>query len=240
MNNFNIIFIHGWLFDSRIWCNFDKLFTNNHNVKKINLPGYGDNIEKSLSHQDYCKRVFKAIDSPSIIICWSYGGLLALHECANNYPNIKKIILINSNPYIFSNTSKSFLNKNNIETLKKGLETDRYKTIQKFFFECVKNSKFSKNEYKFLKENFLIDSLPENVILTESLEYLSESNNSKLLMETKKDVLMINGKNDHFIEPKLPSNKIYNNISVRIIDNMGHMPFISFKNEIYNAISSFI
>ena len=104
----------------------------------------------------------------------------------------------------------------------------------------IRRSKFSKNEYKFLKENFLIDSLPENVILTESLKYLSESNNSKLLMETKKDVLIINGGNDHFIEPISSSNKIYNNISVRIIDNMGHMPFISFKNEIYNAISSFI
>ncbi len=240
MNNFNIIFIHGWLFDSRIWCNFDKLFTKNHNVKKINLPGYGSNIEKNLNHRDYCKQVFKAIDSPSIIICWSYGGLLAIKECANNYPNIKKIILINSNPYIFSNTSESFLNKNNIKNLKKGLEINRHKTIQKFFFECVKNSKFAKNEYKFLKENFLIDSLPENSVLTDGLEYLSESNNSKLLMETKKEVLMINGKNDHFIEPKLPSNKTYNNISVRIIDNMGHMPFISFKNEIYNAISSFI
>ena len=157
MNNFNIIFIHGWLFDSRIWSNFDKLFMNNHNVKKINLPGYGDNIKKNLSHRDYCKQVFKAIDSPSIIICWSYGGLLALHECANNYPNIKKIILINCNPYIFSNTSKSFLNKNNIETLKKELETDRYKTIQKFFFECVKNSKFSKDQkmnINFLKRIF--------------------------------------------------------------------------------------
>ena len=75
MNNFNIIFIHGWLFDSRIWCNFDKLFTKNHNVKKINLPGYGSNIEKNLNHRDYCKQVFKAIDSPSNIICWSYGGL---------------------------------------------------------------------------------------------------------------------------------------------------------------------
>ena len=240
MNNFNIIFIHGWLFDSRIWCNFDKLFKKNHIVKKINLPGYGSNIEKNLNHRDYCKQVFKAIDSPSIIICWSYGGLLAIKECANNYPNIKKIILINSNPYIFSNTSESFLNKNNIKNLKKGLEINRHKTIQKFFFECVKNSKFAKNEYKFLKENFLIDSLPENSVLTDGLEYLSESNNSKLLMETKKEVLMINGKNDHFIEPKLPSNKTYNNISVRIIDNMGHMPFISFKNEIYNAISSFI
>ena len=168
-----------------------KLFTNNHNVKKINLPGYGDNIEKNLSHRDYCKQLFNAIDSPSVIICWSYGGLLALQECANNYPNIKKIILISSQSlYIFLILVKVFLNKNNIETLKKGLETNKYKTIQKFFFECVKNSKFSKNEYKFLKENFLIDSLPGNVILIEGLKYLSESNNSTLLTETKKDVLI--------------------------------------------------
>ena len=102
------------------------------------------------------------------------------------------------------------------------------------------SSKLSKNEYKFLKENFLIDSLPENSVLTDGLEYLSESNNSKLLMETKKEVLMINGKNDHFIEPILSSNKIYNNISVEIINNMGHMPFISYKDEIYNVISDFI
>ncbi|MFL2559883.1 MAG: hypothetical protein ACJ0QT_01860 [Gammaproteobacteria bacterium] len=132
------------------------------------------------------------------------------------------------------------MNKNNIETLKKGLEADRYKTIQKFFFECVKNSKFSKNEYKFLKENFLIDSLPENVILIEGLECLSKSNNSKLLIETKKDVLIINGENDHFIEPISSLNKTYNNISIEIINNMGHIPFISHRDEIYNVISDFI
>ena len=32
MHDSNIIFLHGWLFDRRIWCHLDKFFKNNFSL----------------------------------------------------------------------------------------------------------------------------------------------------------------------------------------------------------------
>ena len=50
MNNLNIIFIHGWLFDSRIWRGLDKEFNEFKSVKLIDLPGYGTNKRSKVNH----------------------------------------------------------------------------------------------------------------------------------------------------------------------------------------------
>ena len=49
MHDSNIIFLHGWLFDRRIWCHLDKFFKNNFNTYMHDLPGYGSNSLSSMS-----------------------------------------------------------------------------------------------------------------------------------------------------------------------------------------------
>ena len=43
MANIDIIFIHGLLFDSRIWYGLDEEFKGFKSVELIDLPGYGIN-----------------------------------------------------------------------------------------------------------------------------------------------------------------------------------------------------
>ena len=79
MNNLNIIFIHGWLFDSRIWNGLDKLFVD-FNTQKCDLPGYGKNYSSRLSHDEYCFDLLSEAKKPLVVIAWSYGGILALNH----------------------------------------------------------------------------------------------------------------------------------------------------------------
>ena len=97
MHDSNIIFLHGWLFDRRIWCHLDKFFKNNFNIHMHDLPGYGSNKLLNISPQKYCDSIFERAEKNTIIVGYSYGGLLALNSFQNYQQNIKKLILINCN-----------------------------------------------------------------------------------------------------------------------------------------------
>ena len=83
MHDSNIIFLHGWLFDKRIWCHLDKFFKNNFNIHMYDLPGYGSNSLSSMSPQKYCDNIFERAEKDTIIVGYSYGGLLALNSFQN-------------------------------------------------------------------------------------------------------------------------------------------------------------
>ena len=53
MHKSNIIFLHGWLFDSRIWYKLPEMFNNQYNIEIHDLPGYGTNKNDIQSHENY-------------------------------------------------------------------------------------------------------------------------------------------------------------------------------------------
>ena len=123
MSKYKIFFLHGWLFDSRIWFGLDELLSNQHQSILIDLPGYGKNKEKKEKPVKYCREIFSGLSSPSVVVGWSYGGILALLGLPRYYQSIEKIILINSHPILVSkNRLANNINLDNIENLKVWLE----------------------------------------------------------------------------------------------------------------------
>ena len=57
MANLDIIFLHGWLFDSRIWYGLHKEFRGFKSVELIDLPGYGINKSLKVNHKDFCENL---------------------------------------------------------------------------------------------------------------------------------------------------------------------------------------
>ena len=53
MKNLNVIFVHGWLFDSKIWWGLDNEFNDFKSVYTIDLPGYGENKASKINHVDF-------------------------------------------------------------------------------------------------------------------------------------------------------------------------------------------
>ena len=153
MKNLNVIFVHGWLFDSKIWWGLDNEFTDFKSVYTIDLPGYGKNKTSKINHVDFSKNLLRSIKERTIIIAWSYGASLIL-EAYNSLinPNIQ-IVLINANLKIHDSNNKE-LNINNINKLIINLEKDRNKAIKKFIYECVKNSIKPMDEFKKIINKF--------------------------------------------------------------------------------------
>jgi pimeloyl-[acyl-carrier protein] methyl ester esterase len=238
MNNLNIILLHGWLLDSSIWVDFKELFPKNTKVFTPNLPGYGENREIYSTNEDFCLDYFSKITKPSALIGWSYGGLLSLKYACNKYPQIKKLVIINSNLNI--NINNTHLNHKNIIKLKEDLISDRNRTIKEFLFECCKNSEFAEQEYKIIINKLSGYSLPSNKTLIDNLDYMIDSNHMSCISNSHKDILIINGSKDQFTEGILKAHILNSNVKHELIEGMGHIPFIFFKEKVFKLIMSFL
>ena len=239
MHDSNIIFLHGWLFDRRIWCHLDKFFKNNFNIHMHDLPGYGNNNLLNISPQKYCDSIFEKAEKDTIIVGYSYGGLLALNSFQNYQKNIKKLILINCNLDVTDQGNK-ILNLRNIADLQTSLAINKKESLKKFMYECVKNSKYYKTEFSHLIKTFTANSLPNTSVLLENLDDLKTSVSINCGFDRQKDIPLVNTEKDHFMSNEETYTINNNRIIEEMIPSLGHIPFISGNNEIYNLIRVFI
>ena len=233
MKNLNVIFVHGWLFDSKIWWGLDNEFTDFKSVYTIDLPGYGKNKTSKINHVDFSKNLLRSIKERTIIIAWSYGASLILeayHSLIN--PNIQ-IVLINANLKIHDSNNKE-LNINNINKLIINLEKDRNKAIKKFIYECVKNSIKPMDEFKKIINKFEIDNLPDNKILIQNLNDMKLFSSSEHIALKNDNILCINTDKDQFVDKR---DNVYLEATIK---DLGHIPFIHGNKQIFKLIMDFI
>ena len=233
MKNLNVIFVHGWLFDSKIWWGLDNEFTDFKSVYTIDLPGYGKNKTSKINHVDFSKNLLRSIKERTIIIAWSYGASLILeayHSLIN--PNIQ-IVLINANLKIHDSNNKE-LNTNNINKLMINLEKDRNKAIKKFMYECVKNSIKPMDEFKKIINKFEINNLPDNKTLIQNLNDMKLFSSSEHISVKNDNILCINSDKDQFVDKR---GNVY---SEATIEDLGHIPFIHGNKQILKLIMDFI
>lgn len=233
MANLDIIFLHGWLFDSRIWYGLHKEFRGFKSVELIDLPGYGINKSLKVNHKDFCKNLFTSINNETIVIAWSYGAQLALYTYMKYFNLDIKLVLINANLDVHSSNNTE-LNINNINQLISNLRLDKNNTIKNFMYECVKKSKHSKHEFREMINKFKMEDFPQTENLIDNLNEMKLIPPFKNISTTLNNVLCINTEKDQFI------NRTSNIFQEILIKDLGHIPFISGNKIIYKSIMDFI
>jgi len=233
MANLDIIFLHGWLFDSRIWYGLHKEFRGFKSVELIDLPGYGINKSLKVNHKDFCKNLFTSINNETIVIAWSYGAQLALYTYMKYFNLDIKLVLINANLDVHSSNNTE-LNINNINQLIFNLRLDKNNTIKNFMYECVKKSKHSKHEFREMINKFKMEDFPQTENLIDNLNEMKLIPPFKNISNSLNNVLCINTEKDQFI------NRTSNIFQEILIKDLGHIPFISGNKIIYKSIMDFI
>ena len=233
MNNLNIIFIHGWLFDSRIWNGLDKEFDEFKSVKLIDLPGYGTNKRSKVNHKDFCRKVISSIEDRTIIIAWSYGALLVLDAYHEIIALGVKIVLINANLDLHDPTNKELSMKNINELITK-LRLDKNRAIKNFMYECVKNSNKPKTEFKEINAKFKTEDFPSTEVLINNLNEMKLFPSNKHISFKPDNILCINTDKDQFFDKR---DNVYLEATIK---DLGHIPFIHGNKQIFNLIMDFI
>ncbi len=169
----NIIFLHGWGWDSSQFLAYTNLFLANYNVYLIDLPGFGKSdkdVVLSLNDYSICVDDFiknNNIDNP-LIIAHSFGGRIALKMSEKGYDY--KTILISTPGFDLKSINVKF----------------------KLLLNRLFNIKLPSKDYK--NASFVQRQIMNKCILdTKSIDF------SKI----NKQILIIHGKYDKVVKPKV-------------------------------------
>lgn len=95
----DLVFLHGWGFDSRVWQPVAEALSDSFSVRCIDLPGYGASRDAPItSFDESVAAVLKQIPAGATLVGWSLGGMVAL-ACARREPaRLGGLVLVATTP----------------------------------------------------------------------------------------------------------------------------------------------
>lgn len=237
--NTECVLLHGWGVTNTIWQDFADHLTVFNNVS---MPCLYEAANKTADNklESMAEVLSNKINSDSIIIAWSLGGLLASHM-AKLTDKLKAIVFIASTPcFVNKGDWPNVIDRKDIDGLQNKLSTDT-ESLLKYFAGLIAYGDTSiKETNKFVRNN-LADK-KDQAILSSWLTQMQETDQRNEFSELNLPIQIILGKNDSLINSKIETQlKLLNpKIESEVINNCGHAPFISEQEQTIKIINEFI
>lgn len=238
----NLILIHGWGLNSKIW----NVLIQQSNLKKqfklhlIDLPGFGKSDKLSpITLNNITQLISSYIPNNSIILGWSMGGLIA-SNIGLKYPNkIKGIISVSSSPCFIERSNWPGISKETFLTFYNCLKKNFQKTISDFILIQALNSNYS--TIKNIQKDILSQPNPTIYTLKKSLEIIFISDLRTQIKNLKVPMLRIYGSLDTFVPKKVCTilDKLWPKTLSTIIEQSAHIPFVSHTQKFCAIILNF-
>lgn len=227
--NYRIYAIPGWGFKTGVF----KML-NNRNFNVIGL----DYIQLSeLPLVEIVQHIAKQIEAQSVLLGWSFGGLIAI-KLAVLYPHkVKKLILFGCQPKIISSDDWLGVEKIFAINFLKGLSQNFNKQMRLFVhMVCYPNRPAVIR--KTLKEYLLQESARE---LTSLLKLLFDADLREEYSKLKNNVLHFISEQDVVIpQNKEQLKKLNSHVAIEKVSGMGHVGFLAECHAFNNIIGDFI
>lgn len=239
----NIILLHGWGLNKKIWDNLNIKNDKNFNYHIVDLPGYGNNknlITKSLEEIENI--LWKNSPKKSIWLGWSLGGIIATSIAIKHQQEISGLITVASSPCFVERESWPGINQNILKKFKKDLKKNFKKTIERFLILQTLNKTINnKEKIEKLKIQLLKETFPTDHVLNLGLNILLKTDLRKKIKNFKKPFLRIYGQLDTLVPKKIIpiiNKKIPTSKSITI-KHAAHAPFLSHPEKFIKIISEF-
>lgn len=211
--------IHGWTYDATRWNKtIEILEKNNIKVHFLNVPGLTAPSKKVWTIDDYVDWANKNIPDGSIALGHSNGGRILLNLCAKNPEKLKHLILMDAAGIYEKNPKKTI-----VKTIAKiGKPFKKIKFIDKVFHKITGSSDYGK--------------APENMKRTLENMLKSDKNLNISAVTTKTSIIW--GKKDNITPPRHANkmNELLPNSTLKFFENWPHSAYISYSEELANAI----
>ncbi len=236
--NKDLVLIHGWGFDNRIWRKFIPYVEDQWRVTYIDLPGYGARKKLAYANIDQIvSNVESDVPGNAVIFAWSLGGLIAM-KLAHIRSDIKALVLLASSPCFLKKqgwlhgVEPADLNK-----LVSQLNEDKIKTLQTFAGLVAMGEKRPRQTINELNEH-LISNVPEQETLVSGLKILRDEDLRQALAKQHSPISMIFGENDVLVKRSTGSAIQESRPDIHTIEipETGHAPFLSRPQETADAL----
>ena len=228
----HLVLLHGWAGHSGMWGDFAIQLSQDYRVTLIDLPW-----------RDDLKAVSDAIvaeldDEPFYLLGWSLGGTVALDIAARYTNRVQGLILIATNPHFIATKNWSGMTLETFNAFSEQLHTNPTATLQRFLaLQLHGSSAFLKN----VKARFATKSPPELSDLEASLALLKNSDLRPALEKLDCSVMAILSDNDAIVPVEMGEQmqRLKPDLHRTILQNAGHIPFITQPENCLNAIHIF-
>ena len=240
--NINLILIHGWGFNSKIWStliksNFKKKFI----LHLIDLPGFGkSNKMPPMTLDNMIELLNLYIPDHSILLGWSMGGLIA-SAIGLKYPHkIKGIISVSSSPCFILRPNWPGISQQTLSKFYNQLNTNFRQSISNFIISQTKNSNIK--DIENLIQKILSQPYPTTYTLKKTLEIIFLSDLRYEIKNLNIPMFRIYGSSDIFVPKEICNilDIMWPKTKSMIIKQSAHIPFVSHTQEFYKAIIKFI
>lgn len=234
--NCPMVFLHGWGQSKQIWYRQMEAFPE---ALFLNLPGNGSAHSEEDS-SNWIEIIAKQLpDSPSIIVGWSMGGMMAM-QLALQYPEkVAGLVLVSTTP-LFCNREgwESGCSSELFDAFESGVQSNSAKTMSRFFAMMLHGDEISRSEYNQIAKEAIDRSAPSSATaLSNGLDYLANTDLRKALSSIDQPALIVHGADDAIIPTAagvslaemIPHNKWH------MFEQCGHAPFLT-HNKKFNEL----
>ncbi|QTM69045.1 pimeloyl-ACP methyl ester esterase BioH [Buchnera aphidicola (Hormaphis cornu)] len=230
--NINLILIHGWGLNSKIWNLLLNYITDDFKCYIIDLPGSGINKHwKCKNIENTVKTLHYYMPNNAVWLGWSMGSLIAKHLALSFPKAIKAIISICSSPCFIKKSSWPGIKKDTLSKFYTELSKNYTKTIKSFlkFQTLITEPSINRALLTHQCNKILSDSKPEQSTLKNNFKFILNSDYRQSLLNLKIPLLRIYGTLDSLVPIQIAEilDIMYPNSYSYIIKKSAHMPFLS-------------
>ena len=237
-----LVFIHGFMENSKIWNDYVSLFSTTHQMITIDLAGHGNskNLRTTNTMDDFADDVIEVLNhlkiSNATFIGHSMGGYVILALC-EVYPQfVNKVVLINSTSLPDSPEKKEQRLKI-IPTIERNFPLFIKLSIPMLFSEVLKPQ--LQNEINQLKE--IASETAIEGIEAAIFGMRNRPDRTSIFYDSNFPFLIINGKFDKTIDVDLFTTVIPEKDNIKV-ENLacGHVAFWEQKEKVVQLLTNFI
>ncbi len=243
----NLLFIHGWGVDKRIWRQQSKFFSQYYRVMTVDLPGHGKSSWKKVDLDVMVTDLRFLLDeqkfSDVTIVGSSLGGMVSLKFYSLFPDGIKRMIFVGSMPKF--SKSEDYPHGLDVERIRKlggQLESDYPSIINIFFRSLFTRQERQTRRFKWLQRFRQDIDIPMARALAEYLDILEKEDLREALKTVHVPLQFINGREDEictketvaFLKELAPKSRF------DFFEQCGHFPFLSKPHEFNEIMEEFL
>lgn len=239
-----VVLVHGWAMHSGIWRDFAKALARHYRVTCIDLPGHGrsEKINPFTLEQISVALVNSLPEQPCSWLGWSLGATVVL-DIAERFPErANSLVLLAGNPLFVQTETWPGMEARLLDAFADGLNDNCQATLSRFLALQMNGLTDYKVILKELKESVFGCDIPDSQVLQSGLDILKQSDLRPVLTKLKCPVSVILGGKDTMIPVAIGQqlSQLNAGCEVNIIEQAGHVPFLSHQQEVLAIVSRFL
>ena len=233
----HLAMLHGWGMNSTVWASLAKTLSKFFTVHLVDLPGMGSS--QPIAPYDLTsvsQTIAEQLPDQTIVVGWSFGGLIAMHIALTQPEVISKLVLSKRSHWRAGVAQSVF------DGFAKNVAADYQKAMLNFLgLQCV-GIDGAKRLLRSLKTQFAAQPVPTMASLQAALTVLMQADLREELAQIHQETMIIHGDKDLLV-PLQAGNWLAQaipNARMCVLNGAAHAPFLSHPTKFEKELLSFL